>query len=106
MNLKKKVVSRKDIELDHFKDYEMLYHKAMKTAHLNTIYVYFIAPDFNSSAKEYIKELPDRVIKRPGCNPCTVKYRLFRYEWLAAYLLKQAPSTALRSFIINYGKNV
>lgn len=93
------------VKEDFEKDYSYLYHENVKTAHLTTIYVFFVGPSFTDEAVEYIRSLK-REIKRPGCLPCNVIYFGRTYEQLANELLNKAPTTAQRTFLINYGSNV
>ena len=107
-NITKHPLTVKKLNSDYNKHYEDLYHKAMKTAHLECIDVYFIAPSFTWEARQRAKQLKEevKIIKRPGCNPCSVNYKFISYEKLVAHLLAQAPDTAARTFVINYGRNV
>lgn len=93
------------VQEDFEKDYSYLYHENVKTAHLTTIYVFFIGPSFTQDAITYVRSLK-REIKRPGCVPCNVVYVPLTYEQLASQLLEKAPTTAQRTFLINYGLNV
>lgn len=99
-------VTLQDVLSDYTKDYELLYHKAVKTAHLERMFVFFIGAWFDDNARNFIDNLQDRIIKRPGCNPCVVKYRYRNYEQFAAKLLAQCTSHAKRNFILQYGRNV
>lgn len=107
-NLKKHPTNLKDVLSDYNKDYEMLYHQAMKTAHLENIYVYFVSPCLlqESNMKSWASSVSGRIIKRFGCAPCQVNYVVLTYEELIARLLPYCPLTTARDFILNYGTNI
>lgn len=99
-------VTLKEIKSDYEKDYELLYHKAMKTAHLERMFVIFVGAWFELPAINFIENLEPRIIKRSGCNPCKVIYSYRNYEQLAYTLLQNTTDYAKRDFIISYGRNI
>ena len=108
-NLKKKEYNLDILKKELDKKYAYYYHVNCKTAHLNRIGEFFIAPRYTSAVKEYINKLnlEPTIIDRPFCQPCVVKYQLYTYKrFLDKLVLNNINQPIINSFIIGMANNI